>query len=534
MKHKPAVLYNAFGLLQSDFTVPFTKFDSTGGNPHHKRLLAELVRERRINTRYLVCCISAISASLSGTASIAQGNFIGGGTSGGGTGLLAQAPPSLPATPIFDTPRVSGPTGTTILPTDVLPLPTIQNRMTFGENLQLRVLQKLPARFYFTGSVESSFRYETNVFQFPKKSRLVRQLPPPQTIRRLSAQDQLTVSNILSLASREDVVFRVLPNVTGGFALTPRTRVFGNYFMIRDSLFQNTRLNTTIHSVAYGAQHDFPLAQRANLQAEIQFRELFQAHQQPVFDFLPGLTLSYVLTPRTVLFANALLQMRGKKYFQAPTKEIDPFYTWGALHQRGGWSFSASSTFVQNFREPFRRNATIPVNNYAFICDFEVARRLFRQLPGLQAFIRAEPIFNFHSHERPGLAGTDFRLFCGLRMAASKPALTTALDSLRRQLEEQEVAPPPSIQPKSKPSAYLSPEQVIAGTPQPIHGPMAEPVAYKGTGSSDSLLSLHDEIPAERSTQAVIPSLALKQPIIPAPSPAIRDQIADREQLTEL
>lgn len=484
---------------------------------------AEARGNSRINIRHSICCIQAILAALSGTAAFAQGA------------------PVLPSAPVIEAPRTVTPTGTTILPTDVLPLPTIQNRMTFGENLQLRVLQKLPARFYFTSSVETSFRYETNVFQFPKKSRLLHQLPPPQTIQRLSATDRLTISNILALSSREDTVFRVLPNVTGGFAITPRTRVFSNYFLIRDSLFDNTRLNTTIQSVSGGVQHDFPLGQRANLQAEMQFRDLFQSHQQPVFDFLPGLTLSYVATPRTVLFVNALLQMRGKKYFQAPTKEIDPFYTWGFLHQRGGWSFSASTTFVQNFREPFRGNATIPINNYAFICDFEIARRLFRQLPGLQAFVRAEPIFNFHSNERPGLAGTDFRLFYGLRMAASKPALTTALDSLRRQLEEQEVAPPsPTTPQKSKPSAYLAPEQVIAATPQPIHGFIGDngetTTSYKGSGSTDPLVSLHEPIipPPTLQPGAIIPAVATTPALLPA-RPTIQKQIADLEDVsTEL
>lgn len=512
-----------------------TNFKRIRRDRHGKRGFTRSDLSDLINIRRSIYCIPALCATLSGTPVFAQAPFTG--PSGGGNTfssptLLAQGAP-LPA-PIINAPRVNT-TGTTILPTDVLPLPTIQNRMTFGENLQLRMLQKLPAKFYFTGSVESSFRYETNVFQFPKKRILRRQiergLPPGRTIGNLSAQDQLAVSSILALASREDIVFRVLPNVTGGFAITPRTRVFANYFMIRDSLFHNTRLNTTIHSIAGGVQRDIPLGQRANLQAEFQFRELFQTHQQPVFDFLPGLTLSYVVTPRTVLFANALLQMRGKKFFQAPTKEIDPFYTWGGLHQRGGWSFSASSTLVQNFREPFRRNATIPVNNYAFILDFEVARRLFRQIPGLQAFIRAEPIFNFHSNERPGLAGTDFRLFWGLRMAAAKPALTTALESLRRQLEEQEVAPPSPSAP-TKPSAYLQPQQIIAASPQPIHGFLVEDGStYKGTGStSDALLSMHPEVGEPGSEVTAVSST-------PALMPArvsIEQQIADTEHTTEL
>ncbi len=365
-------------------------------------------------------------------------------------------------------------TSSTIIPTDTLPLPTVQNRLSFAENLQLRILQKLPSRLYFNSTVEVSGRYESNPFQFPKKESLIRQLPPPQTFRLLNAFQQAQIYDIIGLASNDDLVFRVLPNVTVGWTLTPHTRLYGNYFMIRDQLARNVRLNTVIHSIGMGLQQDIPITSRGNIQAEIQWRELYQLHQACVFDYLPGLTASYVLTPRTVLFANALLQLRGKRPFQAPTKEIDPFYTWGMLYQRNGWSFSASTTFVQNFRHPFRRNATIPVNNYSFISDFEISRRVIKQLPGLQAFIRAEPIWNFHSGNRPGLSGMDFRFFWGLRMAMAKPALTSALEQLRQQLEEQEGEPPaPNNQKKepAKPSAYVpGAHELIASSPQPIHG----------------------------------------------------------------
>jgi hypothetical protein len=373
--------------------------------------------------------------------------------------------------------RFAPPTGT-ILPTDVLPLPAIEDRMSVAENFQLRLFQKLPSRFYFSSSVESSFRLETNPFQFPTKRKLLTQLPQPATMRVLNSFQQAQVLEILNLANNDDMVFRVLPNVTGGWTLTPKTRTFINYFMIRDSLFHNVRLNTVIHSISGGIQHDFPIGSRGNLQAEFQCRELYQLHQQPVFDFLPGLTFSYVVTPRLVAFVNALVQLRGKRYMQAPTKEIDPFFTWGALYQRNGWTFSASTTFLQNFREPFRQNATIPVNNYSFICDFEIARRLFRHFPGLQGFIRAEPIYNFHSHNRPGLAGVDFRLFFGLRFAMAKPSLLSGLEQLRQQIEEQEIAPPPSNPPQKpnqlKPSASIQPYEIIASRKQPIHGPITE------------------------------------------------------------
>ncbi|HEY9871084.1 MAG TPA: hypothetical protein V6D08_18100, partial [Candidatus Obscuribacterales bacterium] len=374
----------------------------------------------------------ALGASAQGLATGTGGSTISGGgnsaTAAGTSSLLSQIPP-------VEAPRA---TPGTILPTDVVPLPAAQERMSFGENLQLRVLQRLPARLYFNASVENSFRYETNVFQFPTKRAFLRQIfattpPPIFAILPVPLQQQIR-DQTLRLASRDDEVFRCLPNLTAGWTITPRTRIFGNYFMIRDSLFHNIRLNTVIHSLAYGIQQDIPITRRGNLQLEFQARELYQLHQQPLFDFLPALTFSYILTPRTVLFANTLLQLRGKRYFQAPTREIDPFYTFGFLHQRGGWSFSNTATFVQNFREPFRQNASIPVNNYSWILDFEVARRLIKQLPGLQAFIRAEPIYNFKSHNRPGLAGMDFRLFWGMRFSLGKPALTAALEQIRQQL----------------------------------------------------------------------------------------------------
>lgn len=387
--------------------------------------------------------------------------------------VLAQIAPAAAPAVIQEVRPTINPTST-ILPTDTLPLPAVQNRMTFAENLQLRILQKLPARFYFNTTCETSFRDETNPFQFPRKASLMRQLPRPEVWRELDAFQQAQLYDEVGMVARNDMIFRVLPNVTGGWTFTPRTRLYGNYFMIRDSLMHVVRLNTVIHSVGMGLQQDIPVTSRLNLQGDFQFRELFQLHQRPVFDFLPGLTASYIVTPRLVLFANALFQLRGKHFFQAPTKEMDPFYTWGALYQRNGWTFSASTTFVQNFREPFHSQATIPVNNYSFISDYEIARRVIKQVPGLQAFVRAEPIWNFHGKDKPGLSGIDFRLFFGLRMAMSKPALTSALESLRQQLEEEEnEAPPPAEKNKpveKKPSAYIAPHELVASGLQPIHG----------------------------------------------------------------
>ena len=359
---------------------------------------------------------------------------------------------------------------TTILPTDVVPLAGDLERNSFGENLQLRILQRLPSRLYFSSSIEVTGRWESNPFQFPTKRSLLRQLPAPAVMRTLSARDQASIYDIIGLTGRSQGVFRALPNVSGGWTLGPHTRLFTNYFMIRDQLSHSNRLNTVIHSYAVGLQQDVPVGTKGSLQFEFQGRELWQLHQQSVFDFLPGITFSYIVTPRMVAFVNGLIQMRGKAPFQAPKKEIDPFYTWGLLYQKNGWTFSGSTTFVQNFREPFRGNATIPKNNYVLISDFEVARRVMKEYPGLQAFVRAEPIWNFHGSQTPGLSGMDFRLFAGMRFAMAKPALTATLQNIREQLQETEPAPPT---PSGKPSAQqqmISPAELVAHNPQPIHG----------------------------------------------------------------
>ncbi|MFN8654744.1 MAG: hypothetical protein U0105_00250 [Candidatus Obscuribacterales bacterium] len=395
---------------------------------------------------------------------------------------VAQVAPPTTTTPAprVDLPNVQAPTGTTILPTDTLPAQSLGNRMTVGENLQLRLLQALPARLYLTGTAETSVRVETNVFQFPTKRNLITTLPQGNDFFRLSASQKNQVSSILALASREDTVFRILPNVTAGWTFTPRTRAYVNYFFLRDSLAHNIRLNTNINSVTTAVQHDFPIGSRSNVQVEMQFRDLWQTNQLPLFDFLPGITATRVLTtpPNTVVFANCLLQLRGTGYFKSPNREIDPFYTWGMVHQRGGWTFSATSTFVQNFREPFREHATIAKNNYTMISDFEIARRLFRQIPGFQVFARAEPIWNMKAGRTPGLSGMDFRMYFGMRVSAAKQALTSTLEQLRQQIEEQENTPTPpkpvTPAPSGKPSAMADPYQLIAHDRQPIHGFMPE------------------------------------------------------------
>jgi hypothetical protein len=338
----------------------------------------------------------------------------------------------------------------TAIPTDLVhPLPGQPSAL--GDRLQFKLLQKLPTRFYFLGVTEISLRDETNVFQTASRAHMLRAASGGDSFGLLTTDQQNSVLQSASIASRNDGVFRILPNVTAGWALTPKTRVFANYFLLRDQLFHNVAVNTLIESIGGGIQHDFQMGRKGNLQATFQARELYQNKVHNVFDYLPGITYTRVVTPHSIAFASVLLQLRGKQFIVAPNREIDPFYSVGAVYQKGAWQFSHATTFLQNFRQPFAGNALIPVNNYSFVLDFEVARRVHKKLPGLQAFVRAEPIFNMHSNATPGLSGVDFRIFGGLRLTLSKPSLLPAVKNIDRQFDEQEVNPPPPV---SAPSQF--------------------------------------------------------------------------------
>jgi hypothetical protein len=325
-----------------------------------------------------------------------------------------------------------------VLPTDLLSLPAARTRASRFDRFNFALYQKLPPRFYYNASVETSFRFETNPFQFPTKRKLLAQFPPPAQQPFLSVEQLEAQRATLKQASAESCGFRVVPNIVAGWALAPNTRAYCNYFMLRDQLFRHPVLNTVVQSIGGGLQHSIMLTPKAELQFDGQFRELYTSHAQPVFDFLPGVTLSYSITPTFFTYVNGLLQLRGKRFFQAPTKEIDPFYTVGFIYQRGLWALSSSWVLNQNFREPFRRNATIPLDSYSIIADFDISRRLSNRLSAFQVFIRAEPIYNFHAHNTPGLAGMDYRLYWGIRTAFGKAALSGEVQNLRKQLQESE------------------------------------------------------------------------------------------------
>jgi hypothetical protein len=342
---------------------------------------------------------------------------------------------------------------TTVLPTETVPIPSASSRFTPPNQLELKVLQRLPAKFYFNSSIEATFRLETNPFQTATKRTIVHRELPVGTILQqtlpekspyrnhpfaaaagfnvIDTQQQKAILQQIAHASAFDGVNRANPNVTAGWAFTPNTQVFGTYFLIRDSLFRSSSLNSTTQAVGLGIQHTIQLGKRASIQPQFTMREMYQTGQPNVFDYLPAVTLQYAITPNMIVYENSLAQIRFKNFLGDPMREIDPFHTIGFFYTRGRWSVTGSATFLQNFRHQFGKYALEPINNDSFVLDLEVDRQIFPSLPALQAIIRAEPVFNFNSNETTGLAGMDFRLYYGIRLSASKPAIAGNIQQLR-------------------------------------------------------------------------------------------------------
>lgn len=291
------------------------------------------------------------------------------------------------------------------IPTDVTPYTTTGERNLFAPEYKFRIFQSLPERLWFNTSTEVSQRLDTNV---------------------LFTYDR----------PKADYAFRVLPNLTVGYDIFKNTAVYMNYFVIKDVFARYGGLLTfpTTQSLSWGIRHTKQLGQKTILQFDMQARELWQTSNLRWFDFLPGVTLTHTITPRKIIFASALLQMRGANYFVAPTRELDPFYTIGYLASRGSWNFVVTDTFVTNFRDPPFTGSVPHHGNVSMITDIEINHPVTKRFPSLVAFIRAEPVWNWDSGKVAGISGFDFRLFGGLRFTINKPSYYGAIDNLRKQL----------------------------------------------------------------------------------------------------
>ncbi len=180
------------------------------------------------------------------------------------------------------------------LPTDVTPFTVTPQRNNFSPGYRFRLFQMLPERFWFTSSTEVSQRGDSNVL-------------------------------FTATHPQADYAFRALPSITAGYNVFKNTSIYTNYFAIKDTFATHSFLNgPTSQSLGFGIRHNKRIDERTDLQFDLQARELQQTSHLRQFDFLPGVTLTRMMKRNDMVFASALLQMRGGNYFVAPTRELDP------------------------------------------------------------------------------------------------------------------------------------------------------------------------------------------------------------------
>jgi hypothetical protein len=310
-----------------------------------------------------------------------------------------------------------------ILPTDVTKGNMLQDQAVSYPGFKLRLGQKLPARMWIQGSTEVTQRLETNVFLTYKK-------PQP------------------------DYVFRANPNLTVGYNLLSNTSVYAQYFVVKDcyTVHHLPLTPPTTQSIAIGARHYLQSTWFKGKLApylDIQARELFQSKGLRQADLTPSCNIQYFATQHLSLFSSVTLQMRSRQLFEGPHREMDPFYSLNMYYRTGPWAYSVTETFVNNFREPYFRYAIPAHGNVNSISDFEIDRQIGGH-PGLQAFIRAEPVFNWRSNNIRGLSGFDFRLYGGLRASFYKPSYLASMNQIKKQLQQQDGDDPTAGKGKGK------------------------------------------------------------------------------------
>jgi hypothetical protein len=250
------------------------------------------------------------------------------------------------------------------------------------------LLYKLPARMFFNATVENSLRLETNVFQTSRNY-------------------------------RQDMIYRVLPNVNIGYALSRRTRVFGNYFFLRDQYTRdNHTLSRNIHSFSINGAHDIPLGEKTTLTLNMAGRQLLLSRGQPLSDLLPGFQLVRRVGNSAIVYAGVLGQIRFRNTL-GKFQEGDQFYSVGGMYRTPRWLFLWDNTFITNFGNQRLRQGP---NNQNMIMTLEANYKISPKLPVL-AFFRAEPIFNTGGGSSPGFAGVNVRIYGGLKLEMNKPAI---------------------------------------------------------------------------------------------------------------
>jgi hypothetical protein len=280
---------------------------------------------------------------------------------------------------------------TDLQPIDLTPLrlPTKDNEFSTMQNLRINTLYKLPAKMFVNVNVENSLRLETNAFQTRH-------------------------------SQRADMVYRVLPDVTLGYSLTPKMRVSANYFYFHDLYADHgASLSRNVHSVGLRADKDWTITPNTIVTTSVQDRELFITRNPALNDILPSVAVSHRVGDNAVIYSSVLGQLRFRDFMGGRFQEGDQFYSMGGVYRKDRWLGSADATLIDNFGKGKLRFG--PDSNHIIVLTMEGGRRLTQTIP-LIAFVRAQPIFNIGAANQ-GFAGFNMRLFGGLRLELSKPSL---------------------------------------------------------------------------------------------------------------
>jgi len=274
---------------------------------------------------------------------------------------------------------------------DLTPVTLPERGSAFGsmQSFKTNALYYLPSKMFLNATVENSLRLETNVLQTQKRNHL-------------------------------DMIYRVLPNVTLGYAINRTTRVAMNYFFFRDQYMSNASLlSRNIHSVGFRGDKDFIISPKTTVTTSFFARELFISEFDELSDLLPSVTVVRRVGRGGAIYGSALGQIRFRDVFSR-FQEGDTFFSMGAVYRTPRWTLVADNTVINNYGVPALRGGVS--NNTAIVTTLEAGRKISQRLP-LTAFIRAEPIYNIGQASRAGFAGVNFRLFGGIRTEISKPAI---------------------------------------------------------------------------------------------------------------
>lgn len=273
---------------------------------------------------------------------------------------------------------------------DLAPVRLPERGSAYGnyQTLRTSVLYKLPAKMFFDANCENSLRLETNIFN---------------TLR----------------DNKADMIYRVNPNVTLGYAINRKTRVSANYFFLRDQYTRNDQvMSRNYQSVGFRADRDFVINPKTSATASIFARELFVPGYRQVSDVIPSVSVVRRVGQRGAIYTNILGQVRWRDVF-GRYQEFDQFYSLGGIYRTPKWTFLMDTTCINNFG---KRAVRLGPNNTVIVMTLEAGRRVHPMVP-VTVFCRAEPIFNIGANQAPGFAGVNFRIFGGIRAEISKPAI---------------------------------------------------------------------------------------------------------------